>query len=414
MPTSKAIQLKKHKAFATGLFLLMVAVYLSMVYLARRSGAAWIGFVHAFSEAAMVGALADWFAVTALFRYPLGLRIPHTNLIENKKKDIGNNLGNFVKENFLTAENIRPYVERMDVVSWISKWLRENENQKLLVTEIAAFSKKILADFEDSEVVAFLSRKVTEALRQLDFSRMAASGIQYVLDKEEHIKILDSLLPEIKLYAEDGQDLIRERINKQRPLIGFLAGKKISKEFTQGIVDFIDEVDKDKHHWLREKITKELEKIQYKVAHNQNWQQRINSWKDQFIIPEKIQPYAHDAWNAFKTSALEGLSDKDSVLMQYLRRNIEKIANDLQQDENLQNRINNWVRKYVYTAIMRNRDQVETLIGNTVAHWQGRELSEKLELEVGKDLQFIRVNGTVVGGLVGLLIYSLTLLLSGR
>ena len=411
MPSPKEIQLKKHKTIATGLFLLMVAIYAGTVYLSKHSAATWVGFVHAFSEAAMVGALADWFAVTALFRYPLGLKIPHTNIIENKQKDIGENLGTFVKENFLTPENIRPYIEKLDVVAWMSKWLRESKNQTVLMTETASFVKKILADLEDKEVVAFLSRKVTEALRHIDFSQMAVGGLQYVLDRQEHLRLLDRLLPEIKSYAQESQGLIRKRINKQRPLIGFLAGKKISKEFTQGIVDFMDEVDKDKHHWLRQKLTEELEKVQRKMVYDENWQQKINRLKEQLIVADKITPYADNAWQAIKKSTLDGLDDKHSALMQYLKRNIEKIAHDLQQDSGLQSRINNWVRKFVYTTAMRNRDQVEKLIGDTVSNWKSRELSEKLELEVGKDLQFIRVNGTIVGGLVGLLIYTLTTLL---
>jgi len=411
MPTPKEMQLKKHKTFATGLFLLMVAIYLVCVYIGRHSSAAWIGFVHAFSEAAMVGALADWFAVTALFKYPLGLKIPHTNLIENKKKDIGENLGTFVKENFLTSENIRPYIEKLDVAAWISKWLREQKNQAVLIKETTAFAKKVLQDLDDAEVIGFLSKKVTEALRDMDFSQMASGGLQYVIDRQEHIKLLDNILPQIKDYAENSQDLIRERVNKQKPLIGFLVGKKISKEFTQGIVDFMDEVDKDQNHWLREKITEELEKLQYKLGNDDNWKQKINSWKDQFIVAEKLEPYIKDAWKSIKSTTLESLDKDDSALNQYLKRNIEKVSDDLQKDLALQTRINNWVRKFVYTTVMRNSNQVESLIGNTVATWQGRELSEKLELEVGKDLQFIRVNGTLVGGLVGLLIYTITLLL---
>lgn len=411
MPTPKEIQLKKHKQFATGLFLLMVVIYIVTTYLEQHSHAGWIGFVHAFSEAAMVGALADWFAVTALFRYPLGLKIPHTNLIENKKKDIGENLGAFVKDNFLTAENIRPYIEKLDVSAWVSKWLHDPKHQAIVVKEIVVFVRKILQGLDDTEVVGFLSRKIVEALHQMDFSQIANNGMQYVLTKGEHVKLLDSILPQIKDYAENSQDVIRERVNKQRPLIGFLAGKKISKEFTQGIVDFVDEVANNKNHWLREKITEQLEELQYKIAHDESWKKKINSWKDQFIVADKIEPYIEDAWTSIKNNIVVGFDNEDSALMRYIKRNVEKIADDLQNDSSLQTRINNWVRKFVYSTVMRNRNQVETLIGNTVSHWKGRELSEKLELEVGKDLQFIRVNGTIVGGLVGLLIYTITLLL---
>lgn len=411
MLTPKEIQLKKHKTFATGLFVLMVAIYLVTVYLGRHSSSHWIGYIHAFSEAAMVGALADWFAVTALFRYPMGIKIPHTNLIENKKKDIGDNLGAFVKDNFLTPENIRPYIEKMDVVALVSGWLKEGKNQKLLVDQVSIFIKKILDDLDDAEVSGFISKKVTEALQHIDFSQMASKGIQYVIENKEHLKLLDTILPQVKTYAENSQAMIRERVNKQKPLIGFLAGKKISREFTQGIVDFIEEVDTDKNHWLRKKITEELEKLELRLDSDKKWQDTIDSWKNKFIVEGKISPYVNDAWVALKKSSLEGLADENSAIRKYLIKNIEKLSSDLQNDEALQSRINNWVKKYVYTTVMRNRDQVEKVIGSTVSQWKGRELSEKLELEVGKDLQYIRVNGTIVGGLVGLLIYTLTILL---
>ncbi|PZP52356.1 MAG: DUF445 domain-containing protein [Pseudopedobacter saltans] len=408
MPTQKEIQLKKHKTFATGLFLLMVAIYVITVYLSHQPHGAWVGYVHAFSEAAMVGALADWFAVTALFRYPMGLKIPHTNLIENKKNDIGENLGAFVKDNFLTPENIRPYIEKLNIVDWVSKWLKETKNQGLLVAQISLFVKKILVDLDNAEVSGFISKKVTEALRHIDFATMMGKGVHYVIENKEHLKLLDNILPQVKSYAENSQAAIRERVNKQKPLIGFLAGKKISKEFTQGIVDFIEEVDQDKSHWLRKKITEELEKFEVKLETDPKWQETVTKWKDQFIVEEKIEPYVTDAWDSIKKNGIDSLSDEQSVLRKYLISNIEKLAADLQEDDSLRKRINGWVQKFAFTTAMRNRDQVEKVIGATVSQWKGRELSEKLELEIGKDLQYIRVNGTIVGGLVGLLIYILT------
>ena len=412
MPTTKELQLKKHKTIATGLFLLMVAIYIVSVYLGHTHHYCWVGYVHAFSEAAMVGALADWFAVTALFKYPMGIKIPHTNLIESKKNDIGNNLGLFVKDNFLTAENIRPYIEKLEVVHWATDWLTSDKNQSIVVEQICLFAKKIIADLDDKEVIRFISKKITEALLHMNFTDVAEKGIQYVIDNQEHLKLLDNILPQIKKYAENSQDAIRERVNKQKPFIGFLAGKKISKEFTQGIVDFIEEVNVDKNHWLRTKITEELENLKSRLANDIAWQQKLDSWKEKLIHQEKIDPYVQDAWDSIKKNSAESLADDNSALRKYLRTNIGKLTEDLKNDEVLQFRINSWVKKFAFSTIMRNRDQVEKIIGATVSQWKGRELSEKLELEVGKDLQYIRVNGTIVGGLVGLLIYTLTILLT--
>src|ERR1700709_1115076 len=142
--TEKAIQLKNHKKLATGLFLLMLAIYILMVFLGHKFNAAWMGYVKAFTEAAMVGALADWFAVTALFHHPLGLPIPHTNLIENSKKTIGNNLGNFVVDNFLTAKNLRPYIEKLSITSFVVQWLEKETNKQILITEIARLLNDIV------------------------------------------------------------------------------------------------------------------------------------------------------------------------------------------------------------------------------------------------------------------------------
>src|SRR5690606_14113122 len=155
----KRQQLRKHKRLATGLFFFMALVYGVMVYLKYFDARPWMGYVEAFSEAGMVGALADWFAVTALFRHPLGIPIPHTNIIERKKDDLGQNLGKFVKDNFLNSENIRPYIEKLDVVKFVSAWLGKSSSQKVLEEEIVNLIKKIIADLKDEEVEAFLANK---------------------------------------------------------------------------------------------------------------------------------------------------------------------------------------------------------------------------------------------------------------
>ena len=196
----KKQSLRKHKSIATGLFLLMAIVYGTMVYLGTQSEAKWIGYVEAFSEAAMVGALADWFAVTALFRYPLGLKIPHTNLIERSKNAIGDNLGVFVTENFLTPNTIRPYIEKLNVVKFVSDWLNKPQNQEILQEELTGFVQKIIKDLEDKEVVHFITTKGDEILKQFNLQDLASSTIEYIIEKDKHNEILDVVLPKAKAY----------------------------------------------------------------------------------------------------------------------------------------------------------------------------------------------------------------------
>ncbi len=408
MRTEKEKQLRKHKRIATGLFFLMAIVYGLMVYLRHISPQTWMGYVEAFSEAGMVGALADWFAVTALFRHPLGIPIPHTNLIERKKNDLGRNLGSFVKTNFLSPKNIRPYIEKLDVIKFVSDWLNKPSSREILGTEILNLMKKIIHDLDDEEVRGFLARKGSGILKTIDYQKITSSGIHYMVEKGEHIKLLETILPQLREYVEESQEMIRERISENRPFISFLAGKRISREMTDGIAKFIEEIELDKNHFVRQKLTENLEKFASDLLVAQDWEEKFNQLKTDLISPENLNEYADDAWESVKKVLEENLENPNSGLHHYLNKNIQKLSESLENDEELKLRLNKWIRHFLYRMILKNSEEVQTLISKTVAGWEGKELSNKLELEVGKDLQFIRINGTLVGGLVGLVIHTVT------
>lgn len=404
----KKIQLRKHKQLATALFFLMAVIYALMVYFQHKEAMAWMGYVKAFSEAAMVGALADWFAVTALFKHPLGLKIPHTNLIERKKDDLGQNLGMFVKDNFLNPSTIRPYIENLDVVKWVSKWLSQAHNQTVLQQETVALLQKIIQDLDDEEVEAFLNNKGVELLSSIDYQQLSSSGIHYLMEKEEHNKLLDALLPKIEAYIIESQEMIRERIAENKPFIAFLAGRKISRELTDGLMAFVEEIRLNQDHFVRRKLNESLDQFAADLLISPNWNEKFDQLKKELITEQNLAHYTSEAWQSIKQILIQNLEDSDSLLQEYLKKNIAKLAYNLENDELMGNRINGWIRHFSYRMLLKNRDEAERLISKTVGEWEGRELSEKLELEVGKDLQFIRINGTLVGGLVGLLIYTIT------
>lgn len=408
MSTQKQIQLRKHKRIATGLFFLMAVVYGLMVYLQHQNPQSWMGYVEAFAEAGMVGALADWFAVTALFRHPLGIPIPHTNLIERKKNDLGENLGKFVKDNFLNPENIRPYIEKLDVVKFVSDWLNKPISKEVLEVEIINLIKKIIQDLDDDEVENFMANKSAEILKSIDYQKITSSGIHYMIEKGEHIKLLETLLPQIKEYIDESQQLIRDRISENRPFISFLAGKRISRELTDGLSAFIEEIEVNKEHFIRQKLTQNLEEFAEELLISEKWNEKFEQLKNELISAENLRNYTDDAWDSIKKMLWQNIEEPNSSLKNYLHKNIEKLAENLNNDEELGLRINKWIRHFLYRMILKNRTEVEQLISSTVSGWEGKELSDKLELEVGKDLQFIRINGTLVGGLVGLIIYTIT------
>ena len=404
----KKRQLRKYKAFATGLFLLMAVVFVIMTILQKTNDSHWIGYVRAFSEAAMVGALADWFAVTALFHHPLGLKIPHTNLIQNKKEQIGDNLGNFVVGNFLSPQNIRPYISKLKVSSFVGEWLSKARNQEILLNETSTIILDILNKLDDEAVINFISKKAQEMTNDLKVNSILGNGLDYILEKNDHQRLVTGLSKQIKTYVLNNQEMVRDRVKKESfALVPKFVDDKIADKITQGLSKYFDEIETNLEHPLREEITQKLFNFSKDLKDNEKWEKELSTIKDSFLKEEKILIYAKDIWESIKKSLMKELNDEDSALKKYLLKNLNEFSFNLQNDEKLQYKIDHWIRVTAYKYILKNTHQFGDLISSTVGNWQGKELSNKLELEVGKDLQFIRVNGTLVGGLVGLIIYTI-------
>lgn len=405
----KRKQLNKYKAFATGLFVLMALVFIATTILQKTQESHWIGYVRAFSEAAMVGALADWFAVTALFRHPLGLPIPHTNLIENSKQKLGNNLGNFVVSNFLSPENIRPYIQKLKISGFVGEWLGKEKNQEVLIKNLSDIILDILNKLDDSQVSHFISKKVSEMTDNIKLNTILGNGIIYLLDKNDHQKIITNLSKQIKDYIIENDEMIKERVKKgSYSFIPSFVDNKIADKIASGLSDFFKEVEKNSNHEIRDLITRKIYEFSNDLKENPKWNDEFKTIKNDLLKNDKLAEYSTDIWNSIKKTLTEELQNEGSTLKIYLSKNLNEFSQNLKTDESLQNKIDSWVRATAYKYILRNTHQAGNLISSTVGNWQGKELSQKLELEVGKDLQFIRVNGTLVGGLVGLIIYTIS------
>ena len=404
----KKQQLRQYKTLATGLFILMMMTFIAMTILQKQSQSHWIGYIRAFSEAAMVGALADWFAVTALFNYPLGVKIPHTNLIENSKEKIGDNLGNFVVDNFLSPENIRPYIQKLKVSVYVGDWLSKERNQDVLINELSSIIKDIVNKLDDDAVVKLISGKAEEMTDSIKLNSIIGNGIEYLLSKNDHQKIITNLSAQVKGYILENQQMISERVGKESFfLIPKSIDNKIAEKITKGLSDYFLEVEQNANHPLRSEITNKILDFSKELKDEPKWKAEFESIKSDFLQSDKIKQYSSDIWQSLKSSLIKELSEEDSTLKSYVKKNIDEFVANLQNDEQFQNRIDGWVRLTAYKYILKNTQNFGELISTTVGNWEGKELSRKLELEVGKDLQFIRINGTIVGGLVGLLIYTI-------
>ncbi len=408
----KRRQLAAHKRLATGLFLLMVLVYAATVWLGKHHPAPWIGYVGAFAEAGMVGALADWFAVTALFHHPLGLPIPHTNLIERGKAAIGANLGDFVVSNFLNAGTIRPYILELKISGFAAGWLGRRKNTELLIAEGSKLALELLRRTDEEQVAGFIAKRGRSLLQELKLHLLAGNALGYFLDRRSEAELVTLLARKIAGFIAENDTLVREKVKAESPFFipGFV-DRKLAERITSGLVSYFEEIAADPGHRIREELRARLYTFTEQLKTEPRWEAEFQDLSASLLTEEKLREYALAAWRSLKTTLETELREPQSALARYIRRNLEEFRLRLEQDPGLQARIDGWIRHTAYRYILRNARQVSLLISNTIGNWPGRELSRKLELEVGKDLQFIRINGTIVGGAVGLLIYALTELL---
>lgn len=405
----KAQQLRKHKAIATGLFVLMTLIYAAATWLLKTRDDIWLGYVKAFAEAAMVGALADWFAVTALFHHPLGIRIPHTNLIENKKKQIGDNLGGFVVSNFLNAPTIRPYIQKLDISALLSRWLGNEKNIDILVNEICRLLKNLLSNADDKAVTGFIASKSKDLIKGINLNETLASGLDIIVARGDHARILNYLISKLHLYVTNNEAMIKERVKKESHfLIPGFVDNIIASKITTGLSKYLLEIENDPHHKIRTDINQQLSHFISDVRTSPKWQAELEDIRETILSGNKVNDYSISIWKQLQSGIINDLSDGNSFIQLYLHRNIQNMVVNLQRDVAMQEKLNKWVQLNAYKYILKNTSRVGDLISTTVGNWEGKELSNKLELEVGKDLQFIRINGTLVGGLVGLLIYTIT------
>lgn len=409
---NKKTQLKKYKWIATGLFLFMASIFIITTILQKENNADWIGYVRAFSEAAMVGALADWFAVTALFHYPMGLKIPHTNLIQNSKEKIGDNLGNFVVDNFLSPKNIRPYILKLKIAHLIGNWLHQEKNQNILIGECSAIILDVLSKIENKTATKFIEEKLKNLAQDIKPNILIGNELDYLIDKNIHQQFISYLSLEIKKHLDNHQEIVRERVQKESySFIPKFIDNSIADKITQGIIQYFNEIQQDSNHAIRLEITQKLKKFSIELKTDTQWEQELNSLKNNLLESDRLQTYTEEIWNSIQNGIYQELYSENSSLKIYIKKNIKNFAENLQKDELLQYKIDHWARTTAYKYILKHRHHFGGLISSTMGNWEGRELSQKLELEVGKDLQYIRINGTIVGGLVGLLLYTIVHLL---
>ncbi|MDQ6767252.1 MAG: DUF445 domain-containing protein [Candidatus Eremiobacteraeota bacterium] len=407
---AKLASLQRMQGIALALLLTMVALLaVTSVNLAAHPWTAWL---KAFAEAAVVGAVADWFAVVALFRHPLGMPISHTAIIPNNKDRIGESLGRFVEENFLTPENVIQRLARVNIAKVGGTWLAEPANSDRAAGGICAMVPRLLTMIQDEDVARFLTRTLLGELEKVNLSPVAGEVLELVTSGEQYQALFDDALKGIERLITTNQTLILEKFGEASKYTPGFVDQYIVDRFVAGIVRLLQEVIADPQHPLRMQFADSIRKLIEKLKTSPEMNERGAAIKRQIIEHLRTKPYYAALWNDIKKRILADVAADQSRLRETASSLLNALGSGLAKDQVMQHKLNEWLLGALQTLMLAHRHQISLLITDVVKSWDARDVSEKIELEIGKDLQFIRLNGTLVGGCVGVLLHLLGMLFS--
>ena len=398
--------LRRMKAFATGLFVLAAAVYL-VARANEESGPAWVGYVRAFSEAAMVGALADWFAVTALFRYPLGLPIPHTAIIPKRKDQIGRSLGEFVQGNFLTREVLAERLHGVHAGRRLGQWLAVPEHAARASGFAGDAAKGVIEVLDDRDVQSALGGMVERRLRQVDVAPLLAKAVDASVEGGHHQRLLDAVLTGVSTFLDENRATLRGRLQQESPWwVPEPIDDRIFKKIFNGVQHFLGDVAGDPDHEVRRSIEERALALADRLRDDPVMIAKVTDLRDEVLAHPEVQAWLGSLWGSVKSSVLDAAGDPTSELRLRLTSGLQALGTRLVADVELQGKIDDWLERTVAYVVDNYKGEVADLIATTVERWDSQDTSRRIELQVGRDLQFIRINGTVVGGIAGLLIHT--------
>ncbi len=401
----KEESLKKTRRFATLLLTLMVFIFFAAGFFEKNLS--WLGYFRAFAEAAIVGALADWFAVTALFRHPFGLRLPHTAIIPTNKDRIGESLGKFVEKNFLTPEAISEKLKEADIAGKAADWLSRRGNTELVANEIADFLPRFLDALNDNDIRRFIRKNVVAAVRSLDLAPLVGDFLELLTSRNKHQELFDRTLLLLSELFENYKPVLQERIREESGIFFLLVGgdTKLYQKIVSVVSSTLAEISSDPEHTARRKFDEAMEKFITDLKTSSLYRAKAEEIREEVLNNPAVAHYLEDIWTDVKESVLRDLADPGSVIRARTKDIIRAVYLGTLTDTHIRQRLNHWIQQAAINTVSRHRNEIGNIIAEKVKQWDTRTMTRKLELEVGKDLQYIRINGTIIGGLIGLLIH---------
>lgn len=404
--------LRRMKLVALSFLAGATVIFLAMTLWQSAGAPGWAGYVRAAAEAGMVGALADWFAVTALFRHPLGIKIPHTAIIPTRKDALGDSLGDFVGSNFLSEQVVRERLRRVGVARRLGGWLAEPANAERVTAELSTVVRGAVAVLRDEDVQAVLEQAVVRRVVEVPWGPPLGKLLAGVFADGTHHKLVDLMCDRAYEWVKGNHTMVMRVVSDRAPswspkFVDSMVADKVYGE----VLSFAWNVRTDQNHPMRLAIDKFLAEFAADLQSDPATMERAEQVKHQVLAHREVQNVIGSAWSTAKEMLLDAAEDPSSELRTRVREGLTSLGGRLSDDDALREKVDSWVEGAAAYVVLNYRDEITTLITDTVQRWDAEETSRKIELQVGRDLQFIRINGTVVGALAGLLIYTVAQLI---
>ncbi len=401
-------KLLRIKLVATSLLPVMAVLFIvSAHYQTQVPSLAWL---EAFAEAALVGGLADWFAVVALFRHPGGLPLPHTAIIPKNKDRIGAQLGEFVEQNFLTPENITAKLRDSDLAARVIAWFAEPENARRLIAAARAEMPRVVRALDDPEIERAVGGVVTDEIERLDLTHIAAGMLAMLTRDDRHQRFLDEALPVVSAWLNEHRPQIKLLFGHRPALVPQWIHAYVVDRFVDGIIDKIDDIVRTPDHAMRVAFDKYTRHFITRLQTDPEIARDVEDMRAQILHSRALGAAVQSAWRAIKARITASSEAKELESDAWIARLVTRVASEILADRALLDRLNANVLAAIESSLKRSQNQFAALIEEIVRKWDTELVTEKVELELGPDLQFIRLNGTFIGGLAGVVLHALLLL----
>ncbi len=399
--------LRRMQAVALGLLL-----FAALVYVVTRDMTGVWGYVNAGAEASMVGAIADWFAVTALFRHPLGLPIPHTALIPRRKDDLGRGLQEFVGDNFLQEAVIRERIADARISGRVGDWLADPRHARRVVDEVSEVSAAALDRVRDDHVEAVVVQALVPRFMAEPIAPLLGTTLTELLRDDLHRGVVDLGLEELYRWLLHNEETFTEVLGERAP---WWSPPRVNQAVTGRIhveaVRWVADIQRDPHHHARAALDSMLAQLADDLLHDPATAERAERFKERLLTHPQVSATAISLWQALRAALVSSVRDPEGAVREWLLAELNAFSAQLREDPELRARLDGAVADATVFLLERYGSEVTSVITHTIERWDGKEAARRIELHVGRDLQFIRINGTIVGGLVGVLIHAVSSLL---